>query len=894
MHFFFNFKTNFLLFFCFVSGYSPPSCGICDTKSALSFSKRKYGISLCEACRKFLSNCQSTTRKSILECEQKNGQCEILPIEKSQHIKNVRKSTKMRCHACWLKKCIKTIQVPSDVRLRLSATLPVNMRDKEINSIILVSPFSIKKEITAVQTPSTTTTTITTSVTSATTENNSTNIFSTQTGGRLLSWPQDCIEMDFKTSKILSLTNPLAENNSTFGSSPLIKPNITEKPVFMVNSLIDEKPDDSHKMKTRKKEREAIPMIVAPTPIVTTTTEPPKRQRIDLKGPRVKHVCRSASIVLGQPIATFSNESSALLESMDTPPRPDSPNIDIVDLPQTNCTDCTLNPSDLGLSPPATPIEVQEDCEEAIVPEIIKEVIKEKPITRKLTRPALISQNIASMSHKNLNSFSKIIKPNVPVAPPMISLDFWENYDPAEVSRTGFGLIISESIPLRALCFLCGSFGLDSLIYCICCCEPYHQYCVEDEYNLRQPALDETNVSFLDNTIIGNGSLNRLNWLCPRCTVCYTCNMSSGSKLKCQKCQKNYHSTCLGTSKRLLGADRPLICANCLKCKSCGTANVTKFIGNLPMCTSCFKLRQKGNFCPLCQKCYEDNDFDLKMMECGGCERWVHAKCEGLSDEDYNMLSVLPESIEFFCKKCSKNNPSSNAWREAVLAELKTGLLSVVKILSKSRQACALLKLSPRKKANICVCQPVLSNRILQFNKNTQQFNESDDDDGDDDMIEVPNLPISINQQQQQQQPSNNKCYCGLGQKTIVQQHQQQQANIQSLLDVKTKIISNDYYTVYGFNYDMQLVINGVSCDDLMIVYKEILSEQFPWFQNETKACTDALEEDMYDSTGFEQTTTNIEIDQEVPMIDIPDDTEDYFYEPYQLQDNRICMFCKG
>jgi len=30
-----------------------------------------------------------------------------------------------------------------------------------------------------------------------------------------------------------------------------------------------------------------------------------RRQRMDLKGPRVKHVCRSASIVLGQPQATF-------------------------------------------------------------------------------------------------------------------------------------------------------------------------------------------------------------------------------------------------------------------------------------------------------------------------------------------------------------------------------------------------------------------------------------------------------------------------------------------------------------------------------------------------------------------------------------------------------------
>ena len=44
-------------------------------------------------------------------------------------------------------------------------------------------------------------------------------------------------------------------------------------------------------------------------PLLLSTTinhcPQPPRQRIDLKGPRVKHVCRSASVALGQPIATF-------------------------------------------------------------------------------------------------------------------------------------------------------------------------------------------------------------------------------------------------------------------------------------------------------------------------------------------------------------------------------------------------------------------------------------------------------------------------------------------------------------------------------------------------------------------------------------------------------------
>lgn len=43
-----------------------------------------------------------------------------------------------------------------------------------------------------------------------------------------------------------------------------------------------------------------------------------KRQKIDLKGPRVKHVCRSASIVLGQPLATFGSEHSDKKSSSDS------------------------------------------------------------------------------------------------------------------------------------------------------------------------------------------------------------------------------------------------------------------------------------------------------------------------------------------------------------------------------------------------------------------------------------------------------------------------------------------------------------------------------------------------------------------------------------------------
>lgn len=38
-----------------------------------------------------------------------------------------------------------------------------------------------------------------------------------------------------------------------------------------------------------------------------------------------------------------------------------------------------------------------------------------------------------------------------------------------------------------------------------------------------------------------------------------------------------------------------------------------------------------GNYCPICFKCYEDNDYDSQMMQCGTCNHWVHAKCEDLT-----------------------------------------------------------------------------------------------------------------------------------------------------------------------------------------------------------------------------------------------------------------------
>ncbi|XP_037729808.1 histone-lysine N-methyltransferase trithorax isoform X1 [Drosophila subpulchrella] len=986
---------------------TPSACSVCSAavSSKEVAQARKYGVVACDVCRKFISK---MTKKSIsansssanassgiqqqLQCKGSEGLTCSIHSAKSQ-LKNFKKFYKDRCTACWLRKCMISFQLPAAHRSRLGAMLPPGMRGetsgREDKSTELLSPTGSLR------------------FTSSASSTSSSVVASTS-----VKWKSSGDTASALTS---IKSNPLAENNVTFGSTPLLRPAILEKPLFLkITNAADQKltateaisPIPSRKASKSEKdkgveqeqsEKPLSPTLVAvkksaavETPVTeaqaqkeeapaiqpaasngtsqgvaqaepngetnATGGDTLKRQRIDLKGPRVKHVCRSASIVLGQPLATFGEdqpeeEADVQPEIADPVPSaipepvPEKPTQMVTD-ENANCASCKTptveeetKPSKSSGSTQAEVKKVLTGGKEGSVNATGGQALLTAAPAKVTTRNAAVTSNLIVAASKKQRNGDIVTSSSVTLSSnqtqgrkakeqrqqrTLISIDFWENYDPAEVCQTGFGLIVTGTVAQRALCFLCGSTGLDPLIFCACCCEPYHQYCVQDEYNLKHGSFEDTTLmgSLLETTVNAStgpssSSLNqltqRLNWLCPRCTVCYTCNMSSGSKVKCQKCQKNYHSTCLGTSKRLLGADRPLICVNCLKCKSCSTTKVSKFVGNLPMCTGCFKLRKKGNFCPICQRCYDDNDFDLKMMECGDCGQWVHSKCEGLSDEQYNLLSTLPESIEFICKKCARRNESSRIkaeeWRQAVMEEFKASLYSVLKLLSKSRQACALLKLSPRKKMR-CTCgassnQGKLQPKALQFSSGSDNGLGSDgESQNSDDVYEFKD------QQQQQRNVNINKsrvkslpCSC--------QQHISHPQSF-SLVDIKQKIAGNSYVSLAEFNYDMSQVIQQSNCDELDIAYKELLSEQFPWFQNETKACTDALEEDMFESCSganyedlqdgggggsaslYNEHSTS-QAESRSGVLDIPlEEVDDLGSCGIKMRlDTRVCLFCR-
>lgn len=100
-------------------------------------------------------------------------------------------------------------------------------------------------------------------------------------------------------------------------------------------------------------------IVTKPTHSQSAPTSDIKRQKIDLKGPRVKHVCRSASIVLGQPVATFpknANERKGKTKPTASSLSPASP----LPLPTTPSASAPCSPFaipniTIPISPPSTP-----------------------------------------------------------------------------------------------------------------------------------------------------------------------------------------------------------------------------------------------------------------------------------------------------------------------------------------------------------------------------------------------------------------------------------------------------------------------------------------------------------------------------------------------------------
>ncbi|XP_078538373.1 histone-lysine N-methyltransferase 2A isoform X2 [Lissotriton helveticus] len=262
-----------------------------------------------------------------------------------------------------------------------------------------------------------------------------------------------------------------------------------------------------------------------------------------------------------------------------------------------------------------------------------------------------------------------------------IRVDFKENCEVENVWEMG-GLSVLTSVPItpRVVCFLCASSGKVEFVYCQVCCEPFHKFCLEESERPLEEQLE--------------------NWCCRRCKFCHVCGRqheATKQLLECNKCRNSYHPECLGPNypTKPTKKKKVWICTKCVRCKSCGSTTPGKgweaqWSHDFSLCHDCAKLFAKGNFCPLCDKCYDDDDYESKMMQCGKCDRWVHSKCENLSDEMYEILSNLPESVAYTCINCTDHHPAE--WRLALEKEVQASLKQVLTALLNSRTTSHLLR----------------------------------------------------------------------------------------------------------------------------------------------------------------------------------------------------------
>ncbi|XP_021231425.1 histone-lysine N-methyltransferase 2A isoform X4 [Numida meleagris] len=330
--------------------------------------------------------------------------------------------------------------------------------------------------------------------------------------------------------------------------------------------------------------------------------------------------------------------------------------------------------------PPQPEIGTEQNKQKKIAPRPtfpVKQKPKEKEKPPPISKPESSTLNLLSTLTNGSSSKQKPPTDGVH----RIRVDFKEDCEVENVwEMGGLGIVTSVPITPRVVCFLCASSGHVEFVYCQVCCEPFHKFCLEES---ERPLEDQLE-----------------NWCCRRCKFCHVCgrqHQATKQLLECNKCRNSYHPECLGPNypTKPTKKKKVWICTKCVRCKSCGSTTPGKgwdaqWSHDFSLCHDCAKLFAKGNFCPLCDKCYDDDDYESKMMQCGKCDRWVHSKCENLSDEMYEILSNLPESVAYTCINCTEQHPAE--WRLALEKELQVSLKQVLTALLNSRTTSHLLR----------------------------------------------------------------------------------------------------------------------------------------------------------------------------------------------------------
>lgn len=110
-------------------------------------------------------------------------------------------------------------------------------------------------------------------------------------------------------------------------------------------------------------------------------------------------------------------------------------------------------------------------------------------------------------------------------------------------------------------------------------------------------------------------------------------------------------------------------CEMCRICKHCGDFEVPAegWDEGLQACGVCSTRHAEGHLCPICVKAYREDE--PCMMQCDGCDKWVHGVC---CDLDELECAALGESDDpFYCAVCETKAAAAEKAAKAKISKAK-------------------------------------------------------------------------------------------------------------------------------------------------------------------------------------------------------------------------------
>lgn len=186
-------------------------------------------------------------------------------------------------------------------------------------------------------------------------------------------------------------------------------------------------------------------------------------------------------------------------------------------------------------------------------------------------------------------------------------------------------------ILMQDICAMCGSLGTDQeacLIGCVQCGQCYHPHCA--------------NVT-LSKTMLTKG------WRCLDCTVCEGCGQKNDEArlILCDECDISYHIYCMSPPLDAVpnGNWKCKWCAICQKCGRNSPGKHSSWFNGFLECGPCASQAT----CFVCSNSYNDNEL---IIQCSGCERWLHCLCDNIKNEEE---AKAFNEIDYHCKLCRKD-----------------------------------------------------------------------------------------------------------------------------------------------------------------------------------------------------------------------------------------------